>query len=98
MVNDQHTKIGIAKDCLRARKLSYLRTFDNEVEFVPIALLEQEFLKSIEDRIKIELRSRYSKVGKSREWFHTSDRQKVIEIVSKGLLERNIAHELLPND
>ena len=64
MVNDQHTKIGIAKDSLRARKRSYLKTFDNEVEFVPIALVENVFLESIEDRIISELRSRFSKVGK----------------------------------
>lgn len=98
MVNDQVTKIGIAKDSLRARKRNYLKTFDNEVEFVPIAFVEQEFLEFIEDRILLELRSRFSRVGKSREWFHTSDRQKVIEIVSKVLFESNIAHELLPID
>lgn len=98
MVNDQHTKVGIAKDSLRARKRNYLNAFDNEVKFVPIAFVEQEFLEFIEDLILLELRSRFSRVGKSREWFHTSDRQKVIEIVSKVLLESNIAYELLPID
>ncbi len=98
MVNNQHTKVGIAKDSLRARKLSYLRTFDNEVEFVPIAVVEQEFLKSVEERIILEIRSRFSRVGKSREWFHTSDRRKVFEIVSQILLESNIEHELLWGD
>ncbi len=98
MVNDQHTKVGIAKDSLKARKLSYLRTFGNEVEFIPVAVVEQEFLKSIEDRIILELRSRFSSVGKSREWFHTSDRQKVFGIVSQLLFESNVEHELLWGD
>lgn len=95
MVNDQHTKVGIAEDSLRARKLNYLKTFDNEVKFVPIAFIEREFLEFIEGRIILELRSRFSIVGKSREWFHTSDRQKMIEIISRILSESNVAHELL---
>lgn len=98
MVNDQHTKVGIAKDSLRKRKLSYLKTFDNEVKFVPIAFVKREFLEFFEDRILLELRSRFSKVGKSREWFHTSDHQKMIEIISRILSESNVAHELLPID
>lgn len=98
MVNDQHTKVGIAKDSLRKRKLSYLKTFDNEVKFVPIAFIEREFLEFIEGRIILELRSRFSRVGKSREWFHTSDHQKMIEIISRILSESNVAHELLPID
>ena len=98
MVNDQHTKIGIPKDSLRARKCSYLRTFNNEVEFIPIAFVEQAFLEFIEDRILLERRSRFSRVGKSREWFHTLDRRKVIELVSKVLFESNIAYKLLSND
>lgn len=98
MVNDQHTKVGIAKDSLRARKLSYLGTFENEVEFIPVAVVEQEFLQFVEDRIIMELRSRFSRVGKSREWFHTSDRQKVIDIISQILSESNVEHEFLPID
>ena len=98
MVNDQHTKVGIAKDSLGARKRSYLKTFDNEVEFIPVAVVDQEVLQVIERRIIRELRSRFSKVGRSREWFYTSDRQKVIAIISRTLSESNIAHELLPID
>jgi hypothetical protein len=96
MVNDQHTKVGIAKDSLGARKRRYLKTFDNEVEFIPVAVVDLEVLQVIERRIIRELRSRFSKVGRSREWLYTSDRQKVIAIISRTLSESNIAHELLP--
>ncbi|EGV20154.1 hypothetical protein ThimaDRAFT_0830 [Thiocapsa marina 5811] len=76
-VNDQHTKIGIARDCFEARKRSYVGTFDGEVEFWPIAEVNKESLKSVEDRILARVSRRYGKVGRAREWFNTTDRKEI---------------------
>jgi hypothetical protein len=39
MVNDQHTKVGIAKNSFASRRKGYIGNFDNEVEFIPIAIV-----------------------------------------------------------
>lgn len=80
-VNYQHTKIGIARDCFEARKRSYVGTFDGEVEFWPIAEVDRESLKSVEDRILARVSRRYAKVGRAREWFNTTDRREIREMM-----------------
>ncbi len=94
-VNDQHTKIGIARDSFRSRKSGYLGNFDNEVEFIPVVLVDREFLNAVEKLIIEALCSNFPRVGKAREWFCASDRRRISEIIAKTLLESGIKHEYI---
>ncbi|MEA1051904.1 hypothetical protein U5801_19135 [Lamprobacter modestohalophilus] len=77
LVNNQHTKVGIARDSFMARKQSYVGTFEGEVEFWPIVEVAREQLKGVEDQLLARLSQRYTKVGRAREWFNTTDRAEI---------------------
>lgn len=85
MVNDRHTKVGIAQDSFTARKSSYLKTFDGEVEFICVASRPKSELKKMEDTILSRLCSKYLRVGHAREWFETTERDNVIALVLEAL-------------
>ena len=95
-VNDQHTKIGIAKNNFKSRKSDYLGNFDNEVEFMPVVLIAPEFLEAIEKSIVSVLCSNFRRVGRT-EWFCTTDRRRISEIIVKTLVESGIEHEYVGN-
>ncbi len=84
-VNHLHTKIGIARDSFAARRMGYVRNFDGEVKFLPIVHIEGGHLKEAEKAVIAAIRAKYNRVGKAREWFDTSDRERVKEIVFKTL-------------
>ena len=97
-VNDQHTMVGIARNSFLSRKRNYMRDFDNEIEFVPVALIGMAFLVSAEEAVIEALRSHFSRVGRSKEWFMTSDRRKVFEIIVMTLKKSGIEHDVLLNE
>ena len=66
MVNDQHTKVGIAKDSFASRRKGYVGNFDNEVEFIPIAVVPLEQLIEAERHILSAVRNKYTRVGCAR--------------------------------
>jgi hypothetical protein len=81
MVNDQHTKVGIAKDSFNSRSKGYYGNFDNEVDFIPLVIIDVKHLGQIEKFILSEINAEFSKVGRAREWFDTTNRKRVTEIV-----------------
>lgn len=81
MVNDRHTKVGVAKDSFSSRRKGYVGNFDGEVEFVPIAVLPVEQLVQAERCVLDAIRQEFSKVGRAREWFDTRERRRVVEVV-----------------
>ena len=92
-VNNQHTKVGIAKKSFASRRKGYVDNFDNEVEFIPITLIPLEQLVKAEHLILNAIHKKYKKVGRSREWFNTSMRQEIAGIIIATLDESGIAHE-----
>ena len=60
------------KDSLAARERSYMGTFDGEVVFEPLANVSVDEIEAIEDAIKEEMLKQYKRVGRAREWFHTT--------------------------
>ena len=91
-VNDQHTKIGIAKDCFHSRRKGYLGNFNNEVEFIPIALIDARHLEHAEKLIICAISIEFAKVGRAREWFNTANRQRISEIINSTLSASGIEH------
>lgn len=89
-VNNSHTKIGIAKDSFKARKTSYFRDFDNEVEFIPVAKIAENQLEQVEKAILEKVKMRYKKVGYAREWFDTDNRNEILQLISEILEEHSI--------
>jgi hypothetical protein len=88
MVNDEHTKVGIAKHSFLARSKGYYSNFDNEVMFKPIVIIEDiNLLVIIEKHLLSQIRLEFKRVGRSREWFETNEREKVSDLVSQFLLE-----------
>ena len=81
MVNDQHTKVGITVKSFRERSSEYNRTFGGEVKFVPLLAMKPDDLAEIEKIILSTLKSEFSTVGRTREWFDTKDRKRIIEII-----------------
>lgn len=69
-VNDQNAKVGKTEKSFRDRKKDYLRDFDNEVEFIPVALVDQKCLDDAEHKILSALqRSNFHNVGGPHKWF-----------------------------
>lgn len=83
MVNLNHTKVGITTDCFRKRSNEYHRTFNNEVNFIPLLAMPADELALIEGEILNALRNKYNNVGRTREWFDTSDREDIVQIISQ---------------
>lgn len=92
-VNDQHTKIGIAKESFKSRESGYLSNFDNEIKFIPLAIVKNEELVSVEKEILLALKNEFSRVGRAREWFSTSDHNRVASIVSSTLHKTGVKFE-----
>lgn len=80
-VNDRHTKVGITIDSFAVREREYKKTFGGEVEFVPLAEVPAQLLAAIESKVLEELCARFQRVGHAREWFSTTEREVVAEIV-----------------
>ena len=94
MVNDQHTKVGIAKDSFSSRSRGYLSNFDDEVDFQPLALIDDvEELIAAEKVVLANLRAEYLRVGRAREWFATNDHERVVEIVIAALERSGIQYQ-----
>ena len=83
MVNNQHTKVGVTVKSFRERSSEYARTFDGEIEFVPLLIMQPDELAAIEKEILAALRSEFGNVGRTREWFDTPDRVRIAEIVQQ---------------
>ena len=92
-VNNQHTKVGKAKNSFRSRQGGYIKDFDNEVVFKPIVVIEPNLLKEAEDAIKANIKHHYHTVGNAREWFDTADRTRIIDIILQTVAELGIKHE-----
>ena len=80
-VNNQHTKVGITTDSFANREREYKKTFNQEVEFIPLVEVPSERLHQIESVLLFALTKRYAKVGRAREWFNTTDRETIAEMV-----------------
>ena len=93
MVNDQPTKVGIAKDSFASRRKGYVGNFDNEVAFIPIVVVPLEQLIDAERLILSAIRNEYTRVGHSREWFNTPERMRIVEIVIATLAASGFDHE-----
>lgn len=94
-VNDQHTKVGIAKDSFKSRSKGYLGNFDNEVEFIPIVFVDKRHLKRAEDMILSEIKLEFSKVGRAREWFDTLNRKRISDLIFNTLATSGIEYETI---
>ena len=98
-VNRSHTKVGITKDSFEVRGKEYARTFDGEVEFRPIRIngVESGLLAELETRVLNEVSKRYSRVGTTREWFDTTERDEIVAIVLKIVAESGTQNEIGTN-
>jgi hypothetical protein len=83
MVNDRHTKVGIARDSFAARRNSYVGTFDGEVVFLPVAVIDAQHVEAIEQVILAKLCERFRRVGRAREWFDTTDREAFLGVIKE---------------
>lgn len=94
MVNKEHTKVGIAKDSFNARSRGYFSNFDNEVIFIPLAVIQDiQTLIIVEQFVLSEINSEYSRVGRAREWFNTYNHNRIKEIVAQSLIASGVPHE-----
>jgi hypothetical protein len=95
MVNDQHTKLGISKGSFLNNKKEHRDNFDNEVDFIPVATIGSEYLGHIEAQIISAIQSEFQKVEQTNEWFDTSDRQRILEIISNTLATSGIEYQYI---
>jgi hypothetical protein len=95
MVNDQNTRLGIANDSFLSCKKWHLENFDNEVDFIPVATIGSEYLGHIEAQIISAIQSEFQKVEQTNEWFDTSDRQRILEIISNTLATSGIEYQYI---
>lgn len=93
LVNAQHTKIGIAKDSFKSRSIGYYSNFDNEIVFTPLVIIDIEHLEQIEKVILSKIKLEFSKVGRAREWFNTTNRKRITEIVFSTIISSGIDYK-----
>ena len=93
-VNDQHTKVGKA-ECFKSRKKEYLTSFHNEVTFIPIARVPRKQLELAEEKILDAVHDCFKRVGRAKEWFKTTDRERIAKIIEETLSACCIPHELI---
>jgi hypothetical protein len=93
-VNNQCTKIGIVETSFASREKAYKKNF-GDIEFMSLAIVNKADLKTIEKTILIEIKKEFKKVGRSREWFHTTNRNRIIDIVRDVLCQSNISCEII---
>ncbi len=91
-VNNQHTKVGIAKDSFASRARNYFLNFDNEIEFLPIVEIPVDQLQEAEKIVVTSIATMFDRVGNSRNWFDTSDREQFIFQIRDALLESGFDH------
>lgn len=95
-VNNKHTKIGKAENSFDERKKSYLSTFNSEVVFKPIVIITDiAKLREIEEHIRKNICLKFSKVGRSREWFDTDNHKQIIEIIKNSLIEFKGSYKII---
>jgi hypothetical protein len=81
LANSEHTKVGIARRSFASRQRQYLATFRSEVAFFPILALPALLLPAFETEVLREVKRLYQKSGRAREWFHTTERQALAELI-----------------
>lgn len=81
LVDCHHTKVGITKNSFAARDFQYRRTFHSEVAFFALLTVAPEQLAKLERLLLGELKTRYAKSGRAREWFRTIERQAIAQLV-----------------
>ncbi len=81
VVDCHDTKVGITKSSFAVREAQYGRTFRSEVAFFPLLTVAPEQLVQLERLLLGELKARYAKSGRAREWFRTTERQAIAELV-----------------
>ena len=79
-VNYRHTKVGQARHFGR-RARDYLKNFDGQIRFVPICAVNLEELDYLELLVTTAMYAEFPVVPKTREWYVTTDRERVREIV-----------------
>ena len=94
-VNNQHTKIGITKNSFASRKKNYEANFGSYLVFKELIILDKKYLKDVEGEILNKLKQEFNKVGRSREWFDTSDRDRIIQIVRDILSKTGFYYEVV---
>jgi len=92
-VNDQHTKVGITEHSFESSERRYTSNFNGEVKFIPLSLIDSEDLKRTEKIVLCAISKHFKKVGHSREWFNTNNRQKLRKIIIDTLKENRIQYE-----
>ena len=80
-VNSEHTKVGIARHSFASRERQYIATFQSEVAFFPILALPVPQLLAFEAQLLRQVRHLYPRSGRAREWFNTTARQALAELV-----------------
>lgn len=81
LVNHEHTKVGITISSFAARESEYMRTFGGEIAFFPLLIATPEQLPVIEMSILVKLRALFPLSGTAKEWFKTTERESIAEIV-----------------
>ena len=94
-VNNQHTKIGKADSSFAKAMSRYRSSFDGEIKFIPIASMDKQALGIVEDAIKVEMNSRFKRLGRSREWFDTDDRKQVRDVILQVILKTDVEHQII---
>ena len=79
LVNHEHTKVGITQNFV-LRENEYMNHFQCYVAFFPILQLHENMLQ-FEARLLTELCRRYPRSGTASEWFRTTERQQIADIV-----------------
>ena len=90
-VNHLHTKIGITIDNFKNRSKCYYDNFGPEFIFTPLFIIEdnQEILSG-EKKMLEAIKQKFKRQGRAREWFDTTERNLIINIMTQILKDNNV--------
>ena len=94
-MNKLHTKIGITVKTFKSRAKCYYDNFGTQFKFIPVFFINNKNdIVAVEKKILEAIKNEFTKRGRSREWFETIDRERVLKIAKEVLDENKINYSV----
>lgn len=94
-VNKNHTKIGITVKTFKNRAKCYYDNFGTQFKFIPVFLISSDDdIIVVEKKILEAIKNEFPKRGRSKEWFETIDRERILKIAKEVLDENKISYSV----
>lgn len=94
-VNKNYTKVGLTVKTFKSRAKCYYDNFGMLFKFIPVFIINNDAdIVAVEKKILEAIENEFTKRGRSREWFETTDREYIVKIAQEVLDENKIKYSV----